>query len=292
MKHAPRHVVITLVVAGMLAWLASPGYAQFVPYDAFAGGFIDPASWQAFSNEGTLVGPTAEAFRTVENGSLRLSLVSWGNDTSDAGSVRSRQGVNMTQLGTPGGSGFITGVKAKVTVQNADAQDCPGNPETAAPSLTRAQVIGAFFNDGSGSAGNRTGDILAILELQKRKDGSDRIHASVNRCPDSACSSSVPVAVAGNGATFDTLWSPNNALNLKIVWNQGGGKFAFSVSDPLTLATETIPIIYQGTVALGGPPIIDFKSVRLLNDVENCSGDRKSTTMDALFDNITVRRAP
>ena len=50
------------------------------------------------------------------------------------------------------------------------------------------------------------------------------------------------------------------------------------------------PITYATTLPV--PPISDLKSARLLNDVENCTGSRKSVVMDALFDNVNVRRAP
>ena len=295
MRHTTmRHLITILAALAALAWLTQPSDAQFVLYDNFEAGGIDPARWQGFINEGTFAGPTEEAHRLVENGSLRVHLVSWGDDATNTGSVRSRNGVNVTQLGTPGGSGFITGLKAKVTVVGADTQDCPTNPETAAPSLGRAQLIGAFFNDGSsGGAGDRTGDIIAVFELQRRKDGTNRIVATVNRCPNSGCTpGSNPIAVTGNPAALTTTWDANTPLTLKMVWNQAGGKFAFTVTNPVTLATETVATTYTPTITQGGPPVSDIKSVRLLNDVENCSGDRKSVSMDALFDNVNFRRVP
>jgi hypothetical protein len=284
-----RMIVAALVTAGALGWLVGPSHAQFVLYDNFEGGTIDPAKWQGFVNEGTFAGPAAEVHRLVVSGSLRLHLVSWGDDTSDVGSIRSRNGLNITQLGAPGGSGFITGLKARVTVVSADSQHCPANPETANPSLARAQLIAAFFNDGSSpGAGDRTGDILAVFELQKIRNGSNAIVATVNRCGNPGCSpGSTPIV---SPTTFTTTWALDAPLTLKIVWNEAGNKVTFTVTDPLTLSTEAVPIFYPATFPV--PPISDLKSVRLLNDVENCLGNRMNAVMDALFDNVNVRRAP
>src|SRR5262245_12322697 len=93
-----------------------------------------------------------------------------------------------------------------------------------------------------------------------------------------------------SSTTFTTTWALNTPLTLKIVWNEAGNKVTFTVTDPETLLTEVVPIFYPTTFPV--PPITDLKSVRLLNDVEKCNGSRKSVVMDALFDNVNVRRAP
>ena len=108
----------------------------------------------------------------MDNGSLHLALTSWGSAASDSGSILSRQGLNITQRGTPGGSGSITGLKARVAIVNARAQDCPSNLETSAPSRRDTQVIGAFFNDGTSTGpSDRTGDIIAVFVLEKAPGG-------------------------------------------------------------------------------------------------------------------------
>ena len=289
MRAIIRHGVSCFVAASVLAWLAGPGHAQFALYDDFSSGFIRPGLWEGISTEGTLSAPTAETLRLVENGSLHLSLVSWGENTSDTGTVLTRQGLNVRQLGIPGGSGFITGLKAKTTVLNAAAQDCTGN---VAGASARAQLIGGFFNDGSGGVNNRTGDVLGILQLQKDADGVNRIVASVNRCPDNACSSSVPIVLAGNPVTFTGGWSLNAPMILKLVWDSTNGQFNFTATDPATLTQEFHSVVYLGTVAFDGPASVDFKSVRILNVAENCATGRKQTVMDVLVDNVMVQAAP
>ena len=292
MNHAMvRRVVTAVCAAAILALLAGPGHAQFVLYDSFGTGVIDETLWTGASAEGTFNAPTAEYRRLVENASLRLTLVSWGNTSSDSGVVVSRQGLNMKQLGTLGGSGFVNGLSARVTVLDADAQDCPGNSSDV--SRARAHLIGWFFNDGAGGPGNATGNILAALHVQKDNDGVNRIEADLYRCPNPDCIGGLLIPLSGNPATFATTWSPNVALNLKLVWDQANGRFKFTVTDPLTLDAEVQIITYAGTVTDAGPPTsFDFKAVRVQNYVENCTAARKMSKMDAVFDNIKVKRVP
>src|ERR1700675_2825833 len=100
MKTAITYRTIAVLLAvGLVAMLVGSGHAASVAYDDFSSGDIDPEKWTGVSLEGTFTAPTAELLRVVGNGALRLALVSWGGDTSNSGSVRSRQGLNMRQLG-------------------------------------------------------------------------------------------------------------------------------------------------------------------------------------------------
>jgi len=214
------------------------------------------------------------------------------------GSFVTRQGLNIVQLGTYGTSGYINGLKAKVTVLETDVQHCLTSQESNAPALAQAQLIATFFNDGTGpAAGDTTGDILGIIELRQNKNGARTVFATVNRIPSNGAPSSTPIAFAGNPVTFNTPWSPNKPLVLQMKWDQVGGKIKFVVTDPdpATPSTETanVTYLYPGSpVVEAGPPITDFKSVRVRNTAENCVADRQRTMMDALFDNINVKRVP
>ena len=288
-----RAVVILSIVIALLAVMTGRGHAQFVLYDNFAGSSIDQAKWLGFFNEGSRPdgitgGQTAESVRVVENGSLHLHMVSWGTDFSDTGTVRSRMGLNMRELGTPEGSGFITGLKARVTVHDADAQPCPNSTGTLA--RARAEVIGAFFNDGgSGGPGDRIGDILAVFDLEKARDGSTSISASLYRCRNAGCSSFllVPNLPTENPVVFTTTWSPDTAVVVKLVWDKTNGRFKFAVN-----GAESKAITYLGVLPDGTPPVFDFKSVRVFHDAENCTAGPKRAMTDAFFDDIKVQRNP
>jgi hypothetical protein len=294
LKRRSFHRAVVPLVAALLVAAASPGHAQFVVYDDFSSGAIDPGKWHATSVEGPLAGPTGKALRIVENGSLRLALTSWGTSDSNSGFVVSRQRLAIKQLGTLGGTGFITGMSARVTPLAVDVQDCPTNSDGGSTTFNslraRAEIIGWFFNDGSGGASDRTGNILASLKLYRGADGVNRIGADVTRCTDAACSAT---AAAVPGATFSTLWVLGTPLDVTLAWEQASGKFTFTVANPATLATESKDVVYLGTVTDAGPPTVGgFNSLNVLNTVKNCSPVRKRVLMDALFDNVQVRRQP
>jgi len=297
MKHIGYRRTATVFLAIMVVtMLAPPCHAQFIPYDIFTAGVIDPDKWQGISTEGSASRPAAEVLRTAEDGAFRARLVGWGDNTSNMGSFVTRQGLNIVQLGTYGTSGYINGLKAKVTVLETDVQHCLTSQESNAPALAQAQLIATFFNDGtSPAAGDTTGDILGIIELRQNKNGARSVFATVNRIPSNGAPSSTPIAVGGNPVTFNTPWSLNKPLVLQMKWDQVGGKIKFVVTDPdpANPSTETVNVTYLGSqVVEAGPPITDFKSVRVRNTAENCAPDRKRTMMDATFDNINVKRVP
>ena len=70
-----------------------------------------------------------------------------------------------------GGTAFTTGIKVTITVLDAQAQACPTNPETVAP--TQA-VLGVSFNDGTGGPSDATGNIAAYLQMTKDRDRVSR----------------------------------------------------------------------------------------------------------------------
>lgn len=289
-NHRVRRVLTMLVTVGLLAAMADPSHAQFVNYDDFASGAIDPEKWRGNSIEGSSTGPTARALRVVDNGSLRLALTSWGGDSSDSGSVVSRQRLNIRQLGTLGGSGFITGMRALVTVVDVDVQDCAANSSNASRAL--AQVLGWFFNDGtSGGPGDATGNVIAGLQLIQGADGIKRISPLLQRCLDPACNNGSSNAVVPT--PFDTLWALNTPLILEFTWEPGDSKFTYTVTNPVTLATESHDFVYQGTFANTGPPTLGgFDALDVRHNVENCTTARKRLLIDALFDNVQVQRQP
>ena len=64
------------------------------------------------------------------------------------------------------------------------------------------------------------------------------------------------------------------------------------MKNPATQETEAKNIVYSPNVSDTAPPTLDFKSVRLLNRVENCASSRKRAQMEARFDTVEVMRQP
>ncbi|MGH7341101.1 MAG: hypothetical protein ACREKH_11470, partial [Candidatus Rokuibacteriota bacterium] len=64
-------------------------------------------------------------------------------------------------------------------------------------------------------------------------------------------------------------------------------------TNPATLATESHDFVYQGSVTNAGAPTVGgFNALDVRNNVKNCSAGRKRLTVDALFDDVQVRRRP
>jgi hypothetical protein len=276
--------VLGLVTAVVLA-TGAPAYA-FEPYDDFAGPSLGPDLWFGISTEGTRGAPTTASSRGLADGGLRLNLRSFGGTQTDSGTVLTRQGVNVVQLGPAGATGSIVGLEAKATVIAAKAQACAANP---AASSARAQVIGGYFNDGTSTGGDdRTGDIIAILELRRSDDGSNSIVGSVNRCTEPTCASSTPVALSGNPAVLASTWALETPVTLRVVWQRENEAFLFVVNPGP--AAEEVSVSYAGDLTETSAPVRDFKSVRILNVSENCTADRALARMDVVFDDVRVKR--
>src|SRR5262249_16317681 len=167
-------------------------------------------------------------------------------DTSNSGTTVTRIGVQFKQLGTFG-SDSIIGIKAKVTVLDAAvASDCVVNPDPTTNHRSRAQVIGWFFNDGSGPGGaDDTGNVFAGIQLTKEADGSNKVQVFMGKCTNATCSTTILPAGVTTPA-LNTTWHINTPLILKMRWDRTNGKFKFLVRDPATLTSETAVIDYLG----------------------------------------------
>ena len=278
---ALRIVGLAFLVVGLVAALPPAGHAQFVLYDDFQNGIIDPEKWRGFIRDGTAAGPGAELIRRVEDGRLHLSLTSYGDAAANTGNAIASQGLFLKQVGQPGGSGFITGLKTTITVLAARAPDCSANPENSGP---RVQINGTFFNDGSSTGpSDRTGDIQVYLILLKNPaTGGNTINVGVQRCGSPTCSPFENLA----GGQFATPWSLHVPVAVKVIWQEAEQRFRFVANG------ETKDVPYPAGIEPAAPPAFDFKQAHLLNFVKNCTESRKKGKIEAVFDQFEVRRQP
>lgn len=201
-----------------------------------------------------------------------MALTTYGDVTSNSGDRSGRFGLSFPNP-TP-----ITAMQAKVIVKQAMAQDCPANP---AVSRARAQLIGAFFNDGTGpGAGNRIGDILAGIQKEQSHDGF-LMRAFINRCTDSGCSRSSPVV----SQTFTAPWQIGKADTLFMQWDPANNRFLYELN-PGTSREESITLTYTLSDSL--PAVTNFKSIRASNNGANCTAGRTKVVVAALFDNVKL----
>ena len=278
------------VAAGLSIACPGPGHAGKDVYDKFGGPFLDPEKWSGSSVEGTSAAPTAEVVRGIDNGQLRLGLVSYGNATTDTDVVTTRQQLDVKQLGTPGGSGFITSMKVTVTILDAEVQDCAAN--TGSPPQARAQMNGLLFHSGTGGGpSDLTGSVGFSFHVRKDIAApTNKIVALLFQCTAANCSSNTVLA----SHEFATHWSLNTPVVIRATWQSASHSVRFEVN-PGAAGAETFDMDYTAT-SVGtddtDPPTGDFKTLRVQNIVQNCSGARKRGFIDALFDKVTFKRKP
>jgi hypothetical protein len=249
--------------------------AQLALYDDFGQRRIDPDKWHGGETSVGASAPNAESDRNIANGQLRLLLTSYGETTSDIGSPADG-GIMRLRINNPEP---VTAMQGDVTVTRALAQGCP---ENTTASRVRAQLSGAFFNDGSSPGfGDQTGDVRASIEKRRDSTGADTILAVVSRCIDTGCDNTDTL----DSFRFVTGWSVGVADTLGVGWDPANDRFIFSVN-PGTTTEETEALAY--TVSDANPPINAFKQLRILNSIANCTATRRRGSMTALFDNVML----
>ena len=175
-------------------------------YDNFAGPLIDPSKWFGTDAFGGSSNPTTEFPRQIVWGSLRLAATQYGLANTDSGASSSAIRLRVSQ-----NPASITTMQARVTVTAGNAEVCPTN--TSATSKGRAQIVGAFFNDGTSSgAGDETGDIFAGIQMAVDGTLGNVVEAFFSRCTNAGCSNSTVLTVQ----QFTTTWALNRADTLTL----------------------------------------------------------------------------
>jgi hypothetical protein len=233
---------------------------------------INPDKWHGTEAAGTTAAPTLETIRKIVAKKLQLSLVFHGDTASNVGGPSA--GLQRLRFNNPNA---ITAIQAKVVVQKAEAQGCAANPATA---KARAQISGRFFNDGTGSGTNETGDVFAGIEMQLDSTAGRTIRSFVNRCTNADCSSFTNL----DNHTFVTPWAIGAARTLLIQWDPATDQFITTVN-PGTPGAETFNLSYLGTPD-PDPPVEQSKELRVNGDPVNCVAARMRTTTTAVFDNV------
>jgi hypothetical protein len=283
----PLRLALWLPIA-LAASFTSAQAQTLATYDTFSSPLLNDTKWagveQAISISG---GPAVnlEFTRRVLQGQLQLTLRTAGGTGSDTGITgEGRNGLRINHPVLADEVPRITALQAKITVAKASAGDCaanPGNTNTRA----RAQLFGFFFNDGSSSgAGDRTGDILAGVTLERRA-GGDGIFAFMNRCTTASCTTSDNIDVE----TFTHVWQVGTPELVTVRWVKASKKFVFVLGSGA--GAETKEISYDG---LGwtdtAKPRLFLKEARVSNAVENCTAGRVEAFMDARFDTVKINQ--
>ena len=257
---------VPILLALLILGFPSTGSAQWLVYDNFDGGLVNPEKWWGFVATGGPSSPSTDINRAISDGKLVLAMTQWGRNDSNAGAITGSNSLIVTNPTD------IMGMEAEVSMKGAVAEGCPANP--AAVAQARVRMLASFFNDGtSGGSGDRTGDIVADIETGLDAVEGHVIRAVRFRCSDFSC-------VGGNDiviATFLTTWAINKPHIMRIVWDPAHNKFVYTVI-PQTGVEEILEILYSYADAL--PTGGKFAELQVRLVAPKCTGSRKKASLE------------
>lgn len=268
-----RCVVSLLVMGALLGWSGGAGAQPPSHYDQFTASVINPEKWLGLES-----GPhDNEVVRGILGGQAQLLLRTTGSRASNSGFMNASNRLRISHKALLGGTPRITMMEGRVTVVSAEVGTCAANPLA---SHARAQVISAFFNDGTGNnkAGDRTGDVFAGVQKTKSSAGGNHLDAFVLRCTDPGCNTTASVVTAGG--TFARSWAVGQADLMRIRWNSAANNFAFTVGSETVTLSYTVP-----DAALPKRLFNDFSDSFAL---ANCTAGAVSAFLDTRIDDVRL----
>jgi hypothetical protein len=220
-------------------------FVDGVLYDDFNGSTCLPGSCGASSNSGPMLNPgkwgkaegsdALELVREAESGALRARTVYAGG----TGQRFRNRLFPVNQVAT-------TGLQATVTLNGYHSANAQVN--------SRFLQISAV-NDGSGSPGNQTGDLFAVIRVHSANGSAPQAQFQVQRCADANCTTSDPSPPTFNlGAV-----SLGTAYVYSLRWTGTVFEYAFYQQG----ATPPAPTTYDPTATF--PPNPAYKDPVGLN---------------------------
>jgi len=269
-------LVVTAFLMAFLPTMSFTWGGEFVLYDHFETPRIEPDKW--FGSETRRPHRVLEASRFVKEGKLYLIAVGYGDTGSNAGRQTGSFGLGLKP------SGSLTGLQAELTVTNVMAQTCAANAEST---QARAQLVGFFFNDGSGSQrqkGDLTGDVVAVLEKVADSRDGNLIRAIVLRCMSWTCSQGQTI----KALLFKRKWTLSQPDVLRIEWERLDSQFVFSVN-PGAEGEESRRIAYDPALRPRPPSQRQLQRIRVRHHGANCQAGRRAALMTVAVDDVYVR---
>jgi hypothetical protein len=202
-----------LMVSPLLCGAAT----TLVLYDNFKEAAIDPARWagyEAYDNQGL----GRECVREIEGGSLRLADHAYGLITTDTNAVSgSGQRLRMVD------GSAVTAMQGTITMTKAVVKNPALGPEV----VVRARIGGYFFNVGTPTSGDSTGDIVAEVGLVRTstytRPNTVGIFGYVYQCLDSGCDTLADIGVT----TALGLVQVGQPVNVSVQWDKTNHQFTF-----------------------------------------------------------------
>ena len=220
-----------------------------IPYDDFAAGSIDPAKWKDL-----------ELVRQVGGGVFTSSV---------------------RRIGFNGGNNMNLANANSVTAMQADVTLAAATSVSASP---QARLVGGFYNNGTGTPGNQTGDVLAGIGLARSGGGFERGFFFVSRCTTNNCNVPGEYVTLASGDNIFGTFDPGESHRLSLQWDPVGHVFTFGFDG----VTHTVaPTGFPGFAVVNAVPHVAFKAIGTRVDsiaVPPAPGEGGSVT--ATFDNF------
>lgn len=257
----------TLVAVSVILWpLSVAALEPLAVYEDWSAGFIRSDRWLGSENTGGQeVRREVTSFQAgpIEiSRALKLRYRVQGSTVSNTGSITLRLRLE------PANPSAINQIEAGFTVTNLAVTSCAANNSALGEGATAGVPAVLFlsrFNDGSGGAGNRTGDHTAFVEAFRSGSSTDpagvlRVAGGINRCSNANCNPNQNVSFTVLASTV-TVGQP---FTLRLIWDQPNHQFLFGANnDPAT----ALP--YSASDA--APSIVPAAAVEVIHKVANCT---------------------
>jgi len=268
----PRTRALSVLTGVVLIFAPAQSQAQVI-FDPFTGPKIDPNTWHGFEDAGDTGTSNTETARSIQNGQLQMSLTSYGTTASNSGQAGFAS--TRLRLNNPGGLSVLV---VQATVTQATAQACAAN---TSPSEARVRLLGAFFNDGSSTGPNdRTGDVLAEVQMILDSKAGPIFDLTALRCADSQCASTNLIG----SVQFVTTWVTGQKRMIVLAWDAPNNQFLGFVD--FQQPNQEMHVVPYGVLSDAKPPVFDLKGPAITTAMANCTAGRTTSQMTALFDNF------
>lgn len=194
--------------------------AKWELYDNFNfnSGGLDISKWSGYETSGNL---SPEGMRIVSGKALHLATYGHGFVSPTPQSLAGGQRLALIKENED-----ITAIQAKITVKD---HSVIGDDTCSGDQRVRARIVGIFFNTGSSTPGNSTGDVFVQIYLARKasfgdEEGKLNVVADVSHCGDNVCMDSTSLFNKELGTV-----NKGQPVWLSLMWDEKNHKFAFSM---------------------------------------------------------------
>jgi hypothetical protein len=247
-------------------------------YDNFKEAAIDPARWAGYESYDNL-GLSRECLREIEGGSLRMADHAYGLVTSDPNAVSgSGQRLRMVD------GSKVTAMQGTITMTRAVVK----NPALGSEVVVDARIGGYFFNVGTPTPGDSTGDVIAEVGLVRTstytRPNTVGIYGYVFECLDAGCDTLTDIGVT----TALGLVQVGQPVNVSVQWDKTNHQFTFQyIITKKNVQSQSIPYVVSDT----SPPATNNKRLGANIAVPPCAAAPcTEAAVEALFGPVYVNQ--